>query len=159
MNKINIDKIEHFLNTGFVKNTIQISILKNIDGSYELFGKFKIYEENKKYVVETKYTHSSTFFYSLQNAVTWCIFQKRDKFNESTRIYNLDKIIEGLNFSINRLNSMLNKVTDNENILIYSAKLSQDEAKKYKLNHELQGYKTQAKYWQDTKFTLDKVQN
>lgn len=145
-------KVEHFFNTDFVKDTIQISILKNPEGYYDLFDKYLITPKDKKYYVEVKHSFDTKMFYSLQNAVTWCIFENKKKFSESSRIESLDKIIESLDFSIKMFRSMISKTKDEENLLIYSAKLSQDTAKKQVLLKELTGYKNQAKYWQTHNF-------
>lgn len=147
-------KVEHFFNSDFVKDLVKISIIKTTDGSYDLFDRYTIKLIDKKYHIETKHTFSIIEFYSLQNAVTWCIFTQKNKFIEAKRIYSLDKLIEGINFSISSLRSKLNNTDDLDRILIFSGKLSQDEAKKHNLMHELSGYRIQANYWQVNDFTM-----
>lgn len=154
MTEISHYKVENFFNSNFVKDLVKISIFKNSDGSYELFDKFIISQKNKKYIVETKYCFDNIDFYSLQNAVTWCIYTQKNRFAESTRIHTLDKIVEGINFSILSLKSKLNKTDDLESVTIYSCKLSQDEAKRQKLLNELFSYRSQAHYWQKHTFRV-----
>ena len=147
-------KVEHFFNSSFVKDLIKISIIKNSDGSYELFDKYTITAKNKKYVVEIKHIWNTLDFYSLQNAVTWCIYCQKNRFIESDRIHSLDKILEGINFSILSLKSKLKKAKTVEAAAIYSDKLSEDEAKQEKLLYELNSYRSQANYWQTHHFRV-----
>lgn len=147
-------KVEHFFNSDFVKDLVKISIIKNPDGSYELFDKYTIFSKDKKYTVETRYCYDTVDFYSLQNAVTYCIFSHKSKFTEADRIYDLDKILESINFSILSLRSKLLKSNNLENITIYTCKLSQDEAKKQNLLYELSGFRSQANYWQKHHFRI-----
>jgi len=147
-------KVQNFFNSDFVKDLVTISIFKNPDGSYELFDTYTIKLIDKKYHIETKHTFETIEFYSLQNAVTWCIYTRKDKITEANRIYNLDKLIEGINFSIFSLRSKLKNTKDLDNIVIYSGKLSQDEVKKHNLIHELSEYRSQANYWQINDLTI-----
>lgn len=147
-------KLEHFFNSDFAKDLVKISIFKNPDGSYDLFDTYIIKSLDKKYQIETKHVFGTIEFYSLQNAVTWCIFTQKNKFTEANRIYILDKLVESINFSITSLRTKLNNSKDLDNIVIYSGKLSQDEAKKQRLIHELSGYRSQANYWKVNDFTI-----
>lgn len=157
INNITNYKLEHFFDKGFVKDTIQMSIIKHHDGSYELFDKFIVFPKDKEYYVETKNIFGSTSFYSLQNAVTWCIFQNKGKFLEANRIESLDKVIQSIDFSISLLKNRIHNESDTEAKLIYSAKLSQDKFKRINALSELSGYKNQAKRWQLDKFNTKKV--
>lgn len=145
-------KVAKFFNSDFTKDLVKIAIIKNTDGTYELFDKFTITVINKIYVVENKYNYEKIEFYSLQNAVVYCVFIQKKKYVESNRIYNLDKVLESINFSIVSLKNKIEKTKDKEYALIYSCKLTHDLAKKSKLLHELSSYKKQASYWQVTNF-------
>lgn len=152
INDVLYKKVENFFTGGFVQDTIKISIIKNSDNSYELFDKYTIKFVNKKFLVESRTSYEIKYFNSLQNAVIWCIYQQKNKFGESNRIEILDKMIESTDFSINLLKEMIKKSKNDDNIFIYIAKLSQDEAKKNKLLAELNRYKDQARNWQFNKF-------
>jgi hypothetical protein len=149
---LQIKKVENFLKNDAVQSTIKISIFKTPNGEYELFDKYRIKQVDKKYVVEINNVFYQKIFYSLQNAVTYCIFENLNKFIESVRIHDLDKLVESLNFSISVLKSLISKSKDIESKMIYSGKLSQDEAKRTILLNELASYKQQANYWQSHKF-------
>lgn len=155
INDMMYHKLENFFEGGFVKDTIKLSIVKNsIDNSYELFDKYMIKSSDKKFLVENKTSSKIEQFYSLQNAVIWCIYQQKNKIVESNRIEILDKMLEGLTFSINLLKNLIKKSINNDDIFVYIAKLSEDEAKKKKLLSELNKYKNQAKFWQFNRVVL-----
>lgn len=147
-NEIIDNKLENFFSGKFVQDTIKLSIIKLPDGSYILFDKYTISISDNKFLIHDINGEEVNYFHSLQNAVTWCIYQQKHKFSESTRIEVLDKMIEGINFSINMLKNMIRKTANKDNVLIYVAKLSEDEAKRHKFIKELSKYKDQAKYWQ-----------
>ena len=81
-NKI-VKKIADFLTREYNANNAEISIFKNQDGSYELFNKYIINKINNRYQVNKKVSYTSKNFSTLKNAVTWCIFDKRNKIRES----------------------------------------------------------------------------
>lgn len=142
-----ISKVENFFAKKFVKHTIELSILKNHDGTYDIFDKYKVIPENGKYKVEIEHVYDTYYFNNLKSAFTWVIFHKRQFFNQMSRVEFLDQKLEGVTFSINHLTVMLNKTKDVESKLIYGAKLSQDEAVKKKLLLELNKLIEEAKAW------------
>ena len=142
-----LNKVENFFAKGFVKDTIELSILKNPDGTYDLFDRYKVSRENGKYKVEVKYIIDTYYFNNLKSAFTWVIFHKRNFFKHMARVEYLDQKLEGITFSISHLSAMLNKTKDIESQLIYGAKLSQDEVVKKKLLSELNKLIEEAKSW------------
>ena len=128
MTIINEQKIYDFFNKDFIKNISDIAIIKHDDGCYELFDTYLIQgAKNDGYKISVKNTFTEVFFYSLKNAVTWCIFQKRNKIREANRIEHLDKSLESIRNMIVWHKKLIEKVKDSEIKLIYLAKLSYDE--------------------------------
>lgn len=150
-NKI-VKKIADFLTREYNTNNAEISIFKNQDGSYELFNKYIINKINNRYQVNKKVSYTSKNFSTLKNAVTWCIFDKRNKIRESIRIEYLDKMIDSKNVAIELHTRLINKSSSIENTLIYFAKLTDEEAKKKILLKELSGFITESKLWQNERF-------
>ena len=67
-------------------------VLKNEDGTYDLFGSYHIIQQDiNNYVVFTQ--EDKFYFSSLKNAVTWCVFDKNKKYKEVKRIAELDTYI------------------------------------------------------------------
>lgn len=153
MNKAIIKKVDHFFNKEFVKDTIKLSIIKNDNGTYELFDQYQIISENKRYKVEINHRLDTAYFYTLKNAVTWVIFHKRNRIKELARIQQLDQKVESMDFSISHLKNMIFRSNNVENKTIYSAKLSQDEAVRHRIISELLDYANNASIWQAKLFS------
>lgn len=142
-----LNKVESFFKKTYVKDTLELSIIRNDDGSYELFDHYRVINDNKKYRVEIKHSFETKQFNTLKNAFIWIVFHKRKDYKELVRIEQLDQKIEGINFSIEYLHYMIKKTKNMENVLIYSAKLSQDQAVKKKLMLELNKMLDSARKW------------
>lgn len=152
MNDKNLDKIDNFFKREFINNIHDIAIFKNEDGSYELFDRYVITKIENYYILTCKYGSTHKTFSSLRNAVTWCIFDKRNKIDVLARIENLDRMIDGTEFSINIHKRLIEKTKDRELKLIYAAKLSQERVKRKKYANELLTFINDSKYWQAQKF-------
>lgn len=146
-----MDKINSFFSIDLEKTVSNIMIIKNEVGNYELFNKYIILLENDTVVVQTKYTHTIKNFSSLPIAVTWCIFDKRNKILETKRIEQLDQMLTSLNSSIILHKKMFNGNKDTNFISL--AKLSEDLYKKKILRNELDGYVKESKIWQLKQFS------
>ena len=154
MTNTNEEKIYDFFNKDFIKNISDIAILKQDDGSYELFDKYFIKgSKSDGYSVSVKHSFTTVFFYSLKNAVTWCIFQKRNKVREASRIEHLDKSLESIRNMIVWHKTLIEKVKDPDTKLIYLAKLSYDDSKKRSLIKELNSFLLEGKGWQNNRLS------
>lgn len=150
-NQILLNKINSFFSTDLEKSMANVMIMQNDDGSYELFDKYIISTEDSNVIVKSKYTHTVKNFSSLPVAVTWCIFDKRNKIIELNRVEYLDRMIAGLNSSI-----LVHKkiFKNNKDMAFISlAKLSQDSYKKKLLSTELMEYIKESKIWQLKQFS------
>jgi hypothetical protein len=126
-------------------------VLKNEDGTYDLFGSYHIIQQDiNNYVVFTQ--EDKFYFSSLKNAVTWCVFDKNKKYKEVKRIAELDNLLGSLDVSILQHKKLVNK-TDTEDKYIYLAKLNEDKLKKKAAISELSEYINLSKHWQTKKFT------
>jgi hypothetical protein len=152
MNNKHIDKIDKFFKKDFINNLNDIAIFKNEDGSYELFDKYIIRKVEHCYNLVTKYSSTDKTFSSLKNAVTWCIFDKRNKLDVLSRIEELDRMIDSVDISINIHKRLIEKCKDKELRLIYVAKLSQEQVKRKRYANELLSFINDSKYWQSQRF-------
>jgi hypothetical protein len=130
-----------------------IIIFQNNDGSYELFNGYVITRSiDNAYVVTMLTTHTTHTFYTLKNAVTWCIFDKRNMIYESNRIIILDNLQGGLEVDIALHSKMFKNTRNSDNKLIFLAKLNEDKMKKKQINDELFVYINNSKKWQTHRF-------
>lgn len=154
MNDNHISKINKFFKKELLTTIPDVGIIKNDDGTYELFDKYVITKKEEYYVLTMKYTFTEKTFSSLKNAVTWCIFDKRNKINILTRIEELDRMIIGSDISINIHKRLIDKCVDKDQKLIYVAKLSQEQLKKKKYTSELLSFIADSKDWQSQRFAI-----
>jgi predicted membrane chloride channel (bestrophin family) len=137
-----------------VKKIKDVFIVKEYDGSYNLFGTYVIRPQNLgTFVVSTindPYAEDIEFS-SLKYAVTYCVFEKNHKGRETNRIVELDRYIAGLDVSIAQQKKLMNKreVPDK---FIYLAKLSEDQLRRKNAQKEIDGYAAHSKYLQTKKY-------
>lgn len=132
-------------------------IVRENDGSYNLFGKYVIQKQNHVYRVLLE--DNVTFdFSSLRNAVTWCVFEKHNKSKEIRRIHELDELIGSLDVLIAQHSKLLEK-TKNDDKYIYSAKLVENKKRKRQALLEIEEYANLSRHWQTKKFAenMDKT--
>lgn len=152
MNDKIINRVADFFNTRLLNTVGDISIFQNDDGSYELFNRYVVYKKPNGYLVTPIYNSDEKLFSSLKNAVTWCVFENRKKYQKAQRIEYLDKMITGMDLNIEVHKRLIKKSTDIENKLIYAAKLSDEQNKKKIMLHEMSGYIHESKALQTQKF-------
>lgn len=140
-------------------NKIQdLFIVREYDGTYNLFGRYIVSPTNDGYYVVTIAEDDINLeFSTLRHAVTWCVFQKNNKHKEIKRIYELDGLLGGLDVSIEQHKRLMNKSKSTEEKYIYLAKLEEDKRKKRLALEEINGYAELSKYWQNKKFQENKA--
>lgn len=153
MNTKLTEKINNFFNREFLTGAANIAIFKNDDGSYDLFNKFIISEENGKYKVKKKTSYQTAYFSSLKYAVTYCIYEEKNKILCSQRIEELDRLIFSVDAEIKLHKHLIDKATDIDNKLIYYAKLSDEVLKRNILLKEMVNYVEVSKHWQSQTFS------
>jgi hypothetical protein len=140
------------------KKISDLFIVRENDGSYNLFGKYTVVPENNTYKVNITGEQEYLHFSSLRNAVTWCVFDKNNKYKEVKRIHELDELISSLDVIIAQHTKLLEK-TNNEDKYIYSAKLAEGKYKKKQALQEIEKYANISRYWQRKKFNENQDKN
>lgn len=137
-----------------VKKIKDIFIVREYDGTYNLFGTYLIRPHKiGTFVVATMndpYAEEVEFS-SLKYAVTFCVFEKNRKDRETKRLKELDRYIASLDVSIAQVKKLMNKreVPDK---FIYLAKLSEDQLRRKNALKELDGYAALSKHLQTKKY-------
>lgn len=135
-----------------LKNKISdLFIVRENDGSYNLFGKYFIKKEMNTFRVFLEESKDPYEFSSLRNAVTWCVFEKNNKLKETKRIQELDELISSLDVLIAQHTKLVEK-TKNEDKYIYCAKLVENKYRKRQALSEIEEYANLSRYWQNKKF-------
>ena len=133
------------------KKINKLFIVKEDDGTYNLFGKFIILPINDLYKVQNLNEDRTYIFSSLKNAVTYCVFEKNNKKRETCRIIDLDETIGSLEMKILQYTKLLKKADEAGNE-IYSAKITESRYKRALAIRELEGYINDSKYYQSKEF-------
>lgn len=147
-----LNKLDSFFSADLEKTVADVIILQNSTGGYELFNKYDLYKENNFVKVMVRYTHTIKEFSSLKVAMSWCIYDKRNKITEAKRLEQLDQLLTGINVAINSHKKTLSVSKNIDHKLIVSAKLSNDQHKKKLLTHEISGLIQNSKNWQLSQF-------
>lgn len=145
--------IERAMNNSSLDELQDIVIFQDTTGLYQLFNQYSIKKTSPNdFIVTTRTSYTTHTFYSLKNAVTWCIFDKQNKVYESNRIVTLDRQIGGLEVNLAIHKKLFEKAKNNEDKLIYVAKLGEDRMKKNAIASELYSYIESSKNWQIKRF-------
>lgn len=146
--------LESFFNDGFAHQLMNKFIIKDDNGVYYLYGKYNIISNKSKKTFEVfvQGTHTHFTFYSLKNAVTWCICDKRMRIVDSDRVNRLDKDVFRVETSLQIFESLIKKTRDMDQKLIYMAKQSQEKIKKKNIKYELERLIKDANHWQLSQF-------
>lgn len=134
------------------KKISDLFIVRENDGSYNLFGKYSIKLEEGLYKVNLYGENNSYLFSSLKHAVTWCVFEKNNKQKEQNRIVELDELLGSLDAIILQHTNILKKVKVQEDKQIILAKLYEEKIKKKQALEEIEKYTTISRYLQGKKY-------
>lgn len=147
-------RVEAFFDDNYAHTLVDKFIFKDHLGTVHLYGKYYILnlESEKIYNVYVRGTHTIKSFYTLKNAVSWCISDKRNKFVESNRIEQLDKDIFRVETSLQIYEKLIKRTKDTEQKLIYIAKQLQEKIKKKNIKYELNKLVNSMDAWQTAQF-------
>lgn len=152
-----LSKLNNFVNREYDK-AAKVIIFQNDDGSYELFDIFIITREENTYVVQKKTSYLSKTFFSLKNAVSWCIFEYKNKLNEANRVESLDRILNSILAEIDTHKYLVERTSDLDKKMIYLSKLSDNQVRKRSVFKEL-NYLTNSSYYLQLKQFAKNNQN
>jgi hypothetical protein len=132
-------------------------IIREDDGSYNLFGTYKVIPSSTGFAVTVDNEPVNYSFSSLKTAVTWCVFDKNKKYKEVKRLIELDLALGGIDVAIAQHKRLLTKSNDLIDKQIFMAKLVEEKRKKQELSQEIQAYITTSKYMQSKKFAENEI--
>jgi len=147
-----LDKITNFLSKEILNRAGGISIFRNDDGSYQVFNIYTLSNHGQGCIVNSKNNDDSLVFSSTKHAITWCIFDKRNKIQTANRIAHLDRMIIGIDVSIEMHKKLIKKTKDLNSKIIYLAKLTEEQEKRKHMLKEFDRYLNDSKIWQTQQF-------
>ena len=133
-------------------------IMRNDDGSYHLFGQYRIEKGANEYTLvhELDETYPKKFFGSLKHAVTYCVFEQHKR-KEVKRIEELDSLISSYDVAIAQHKRLAEKSSVPEDKSIFLAKLYEDRLKKTRAMKEITDLVELSKYWQYKRYKENQV--
>jgi len=143
-----IHKLSELIPKKDIKSLQDIVIFQDENGDYVLFNKYTIHKSDVGYTVSIDHIHNTYVFYSLKNATVWCTLDKRNKVLEASTVLNLDQKLAGLDSSIVIQSSLVKRAKNDDDKLVYIAKLSQARAVKRKVLREIDDFIVDSKRWQ-----------
>jgi len=140
--------IDNFIIKEFKKNNVKDwFIIQNNENSYLLFNKFEIVRKKNYYNIY-QFTNSEVqTFYSLKNAVTWCIFENLSKYSEAYAVKNLDYKIESLTFNELYHKKLFNNCKELNQKILYFIKHNEDKKQKILAEEQIESYINTSRYW------------
>ena len=147
------------MNKAYIQKKIkELFIVQEDDGSYNLFGTYVVKPQPNGGFKVSKHDEDSVEFSTLKYAVTWCVFEKNNKYKERERLCTLDQIINNLEVSMYQHKKLAKKVKGSDRD-IYLAKFLEDKIKKKKAIEEMEQYTSFSRYIQTKKFAEYKAGN
>ncbi len=136
------------------KKIKDVFIVKEYDGSYNLFGTYVIRPQSQGTFVVTTINDpyaDVVEFSSLKYAVTYCVFEKNRKDKETKRLRELDQYMGALEVSIAQHRKLMQK-REIPDKFIHLAKLGEDQLRRKNAQKELDSYAALSKYLQTKKY-------
>ena len=135
------------------KDIESISIFEISKNYYSVFGKYFIHKKSKNNVEVTELNgevvHS---FFSMRNAICWCIYDLRGRYIAANRVITLDRNISNEEAQIQVHNNLFQRAKTTDDKLIYLAKLNEEKLKRSQMSGELEDYIAESDFWQQQKF-------
>ena len=155
--RIDVNKIDRKLdkmisNSEFAKLQ-DVVIFKDTDGTYSLFNKYHIKKKDANdIVVSLNNGDDVNSFFSMKNAVCWCVMDKIGKYQLADRVIDLDMHLSSVEVHISIHSKLFKKAKKTEDKLIYLAKLNEDKFQKKAMSDELNQYIENSYAWQQKRF-------
>jgi len=144
-------KLERFFEQSIYTGALNISVLKNHNNEYLLFGKYLIKQDKGLYLVTVEDGNTSLFS-TLKVAATWCVFHDKNLITECKEIEKIDFKLASMETEIVQYNKILDKSKDEQVRMLYYSKIENGEDKKKILVEKLNKYINMSKRWQNNRY-------
>ena len=148
-------KLDNMITTSEFAKLQDVVIFQDTDGTYSLFNKYHIRKKDVNNItVSLNNGDDVNSFFSMKNAVCWCVLDKIGKYQLANRVIDLDMHLSSLEVHISIHSKLFKKAKKTEDKLIYLAKLNQDKLQKSAMSEELSKYIQDSYIWQQKRFGL-----
>jgi hypothetical protein len=147
-------KLDNMISTSEFAKLQDVVIFQDTDGTYSLFNKYHIKKKDVNNVtVSLNNGDDVNSFFSMKNAVCWCVLDKIGKYNLANRVIDLDMHLSSVEVHISIHSKLFKKAKKTEDKLIYLAKLNQDKLQQKAMTEELSKYIQDSYIWQQKRFS------
>jgi hypothetical protein len=148
-------KLDKMIKTSEFAKLQDVVIFQDTDGIYNLFNKYYIKKKDTNdIVVSLNNGDDVNSFFSMKNAVCWCVLDKIGKYQLANRVIDLDMNLSSVEVHISIHAKLFKKAKKTEDKLIYLAKLNEDKFQKKAMSEELNRYVENSYAWQQKRFGL-----
>lgn len=131
----------------------EVFVAKEEDNTYLLFNKFflkKISKDNVEvFKIDSDFNYN---FFSIKNAVAWCVYHDIGKLYDADRILELDRKLCGITIDIYIDKKLFNKSKILDDKLLYLTKLNENKLKKEHYTKQLDFLVRESKILQIKRF-------
>jgi hypothetical protein len=148
-------KLDNMISTSEFAKLQDVVIFQDTDGTYSLFNKYHIRKKDVNNItVSLNNGDDVNSFFSMKNAVCWCVLDKIGKYQLANRVIDLDMHLSSVEVHISIHSKLFKKAKKTEDKLIYLAKLNEDKFQKKSMSEELNKYIVNSYAWQQKRFGL-----
>ena len=148
-------KLDNMITTSEFAKLQDVVIFQDTDGTYSLFNKYHIRKKDVNNItVSLNNGDDVNSFFSMKNAVCWCVLDKIGKYQLANRVIDLDMHLSSVEVHISIHSKLFKKAKKTEDKLIYLAKLNEDKFQKKSMSEELNKYIVNSYAWQQKRFGL-----
>jgi len=148
-------KLDNMITTSEFAKLQDVVIFQDTDGTYNLFNKYHIRKKDVNNItVSLNNGDDVNSFFSMKNAVCWCVLDKIGKYQLANRVIDLDMHLSSVEVHISIHSKLFKKAKKTEDKLIYLAKLNEDKFPKKSMSEELNKYIVNSYTWQQKRFGL-----
>jgi hypothetical protein len=148
-------KLDNMIATSEFAKLQDVVIFQDTDGTYSLFNKYHIRKKDVNNItVSLNNGDDVNSFFSMKNAVCWCVLDKIGKYQLANRVIDLDMHLSSVEVHISIHSKLFKKAKKTEDKLIYLAKLNEDKFQKKSMSEELNKYIVNSYAWQQKRFGL-----
>ena len=146
-------KLDNMITTSEFAKLQDVVIFQDTDGTYSLFNKYHIKKKDVNNItVSLNNGDDVNSFFSMKNAVCWCVLDKIGKYQLANRVIDLDMYLSSVEVHMSIHSKLFKKAKKTEDKLIYLAKLNEDKFQKKAMSDELNQYIANSYAWQQKRF-------
>lgn len=133
-------------------NLQDVMIIQLADNLYDLYNCYSIERKSSSWLVSVRSNLLPHHFYNLKNAVTWCMYDYRNRLVDARQILELDRQLTAAAGGVQLHQRLIKRSKTLQQSELYSAKLREELTIQEHALQRIQHYINNATVWQKQKF-------